>query len=781
MNYLNTVLKKSGLDKGNRHLVSLGALGVLALALFWPIPFTEVTIADGDILQQFYPWTEFWTSQFESSRFPLWNPYTYGGSPFLGNLQIAPWYLPGTLLAILSPLRWFGWTMLLHTALAGVFMYFLVFHLTRDQLSSTAMGLAYMGSGFLMTRISDGHVTILNGLPWVPLILRSFLRWHERPDSIRWILLALFISIQLLGGQPQIPYLTLFLAGLLALRFSWERYREGVKSLLPLLLPEAALLSAAGVAILLSAPAWLPFYELNQLSAIRSSGISFESAAKDSLPWAHIGTFLIPFLYGDPTGNGFWGTSTGYHEICGFMGIGTLLFALVALFSPRWPRKWFWAGITLLMLLLALGSNCYLYQGLYLFLPGVRFFRVPARFLLLYSVCLCILGGYGLKFWLWDREKQPILRLKVLLALAAMVAIVLLGRLYAMSILERMPYEHPFDGPMQTKSGDLRSAVAVGMGFLLLWILAVMASRSKRIPAGIYGAGLVILLGFEMVWFAHRFIEPRSTSAILAAEYPETPAIEFLKTHADGQRILLSDATMGWQYRKKHPELFPNRLMVHGLRTVRGYDQTFLESFAAYIYGMQGIEDDRYLNVFLNVFDPARIHPRLLSALAVRYVVTPEPILSKDFRQVFAGPPLIYEYTKAFPRAYILPPDLSIPDRLPEDATAVIPLDTPNRVVIRAELERSGWLVLADNHYPGWVAMAGGEPLKIEKVLGTFRGIRLEAGQYEIVMDFRPASLKRGLAISLSTLVVLIAAWLIMYFGKRRWSFSEEARPICAD
>jgi hypothetical protein len=121
------------------------------------------------------------------------------------------------------------------------------------------------------------------------------------------------------------------------------------------------------------------------------------------------------------------------------MGIGTLLFALAALFSPRWPRKWFWAGSALAMLLLALGSNFFLYQGLYLFLPGVRFFRVPARFLLLYSVCLCILGGYGLKFWLWDREKQPILRLKVLLVLAAMVLTVLLGRGYVGGLSDGMP------------------------------------------------------------------------------------------------------------------------------------------------------------------------------------------------------------------------------------------------------------------------------------------------------------------------------------------------------
>jgi hypothetical protein len=41
-----------------------------------------------------------------------------------------------------------------------------------------------------------------------------------------------------------------------------------------------------------------------------------------------------------------------------------------------------------------------------------------------------------------------------------------------------------------------------------------------------------------------------------------------------------------------------------------------------------------YLNVFLNIFDPSRIHPRLLSALAVRYVVTPETDRSKDFHKV---------------------------------------------------------------------------------------------------------------------------------------------------
>ncbi len=74
--------------------------------------------------------------------------------------------------------------------------------------------------------------------------------------------------------------------------------------------------------------------------------------------------------------------------------------------------------------------------------------------------------------------------------------------------------------------------------------------------------------------------------------------------------------------------------MVHGLRTVRVTIRLFWRVTPPTFMECRGSRMTEYLNVFLNIFDPSRIHPRLLSALAVRYVVTPETDRSKDFHKV---------------------------------------------------------------------------------------------------------------------------------------------------
>jgi len=275
------------------------------------------------------------------------------------------------------------------------------------------------------------------------------------------------------------------------------------------------------------------------------------------------------------------------------------------------------------------------------------------------------------------------------------------------------------------------------------------------------------MIAIEMGWFSHRFIRPRQVHEILEKEYPKTKEIQFLQEHAGLNRVLLPDDTIGWAYRKAHPELFPNRLMAYGLYTVRGYDQTFLRSYAEYIYGMQGIKDDRFLNVFLNIFDPARIPPPFLCALGVKYVVTPESVQAKGFKLVSDDGPLIFEFEHAFPKAFVLPENLAIPSALPMDSTAEILHYSPNEVRIHCVMDSLGWLVVSDNYYPEWTGEANGRPVEIHPVLGTFRGIHLGAGEWDVVMKYNPQSLKKGLVISLGTLLVLLWTSIIAVWRRK--------------
>jgi len=765
------------------HGPGLAFLTLYSLVLFWPIPFANVTLASEDILNQFYPWTDFWVRQFRTEGYPLWNPYTFGGSPFIGNLQVAIYYPPQFVLPLLSTLKFFGWTLWLHALGAGWAMYALIHHLTRHRMAATAGALAFMSCGFLMPRVSAGHVTILNALPWTPLALLAYLRWSERPSWGRWTLLAVVLAVLILCGQPQIPYLTLLLITLLALRDGWERYQQSRQSLDELLRPVGMLLLALGAGLFLTTVYWLPCYAFNKVSAMRSLGLDYEEATWGSLPPAQLATFITPFLFGDVTGREFWGDArgAGYHEICGFLGLGTLLWLVVALARRSIPRKRFWIGAILAALVFAFGVYTPLYRLLYWFVPGVQYFRVPARFILVYCLCACVLAGYGFKHWLEPTGGDRRARLAVLLT-AAVITAILLGCLVFVSVrseavlawLSRGPvplHQKEFDPRILNAQrwADLIQGLRIGLLFSAAWLGWflldwLMASRRR-----LYGAIALGLITLECGWFAHRFIQPRAAAELLQSEYSEVPAVRFLKEHQGLHRALRPDAMIDWWIRQEYPELFPNRLMVHGISTARGYDVTIPGDYAGYLYTMQGRPIPRRVGSFLQVGDPQSLNRILLSALNVRYVLLPYRKEIPDFEIVFEGPPWITEYQRAFPRAYVLPPSGALSAGPVQDATVEITRYTPNAVQLRAQLESPGLLVLADNSDPGWKAEVNGRAVSIEKVLGTFRAVRLEPGISEVRMDYRPDPLRRGAWISGASLLALIA----LNMGTRFWKLRK--------
>ena len=93
--------------------------------------------------------------------------------------------------------------------------------------------------------------------------------------------------------------------------------------------------------------------------------------------------------------------------------------------------------------------------------------------------------------------------------------------------------------------------------------------------------------------------------------------------------------------------------------------------------------------------------------------------------------------------------------------------DTPNRVTIRAILDAPGYLVVADTWYPGWRATVDDVPTELLRANHAFRAVRLEAGEHQVEMVYRPVSVLAGGAISLATLTLLVAGFL--------WSRKREA------
>ncbi|MCA1618547.1 MAG: YfhO family protein [Acidobacteria bacterium] len=86
----------------------------------------------------------------------------------------------------------------------------------------------------------------------------------------------------------------------------------------------------------------------------------------------------------------------------------------------------------------------------------------------------------------------------------------------------------------------------------------------------------------------------------------------------------------------------------------------------------------------------------------------------------------------------------------------------PNRVEVRTKAVAPSILVLAENHYPGWRAYLDGRRVDMLRVNYAQRGVRVPAGEHEVVFRYRPASFYAGLALS------LLAAAALLLWSRRR-------------
>ena len=81
----------------------------------------------------------------------------------------------------------------------------------------------------------------------------------------------------------------------------------------------------------------------------------------------------------------------------------------------------------------------------------------------------------------------------------------------------------------------------------------------------------------------------------------------------------------------------------------------------------------------------------------------------------------------------------------------------PERIELDVVADRDSYLLFQDGFYPGWRAYVDGEDTIIIRTDTGMRAIALSEGRHRLVMEFRPRSLKIGLALTCLGLVLTVA------------------------
>jgi hypothetical protein len=409
----------------------LGAAAVLAVlvtAFFWKTVLAGRVLAGYDLSTYFYPYRQYAAFALRQGDLPLWNPFLFQGVPFLANQQTAVFYPPNLIYLLVSTETGLALSIALHLVWGGLGA-FVYTRKATNLIWVAALGAAitFSLSGFLGAQV--GHVNQVNAAVWLPwALLAAHHLYHSR--SLRWAVgLSFILAVQFLAGHAQPSYMTLA-----AIMLHWLGNTVwdwlGVTALRPVFLaasadsslqdsatsssttqasasaplwfnhlkdwcaqllwrPAVALILLAGAfagTAALTAPQVLPMLQLTHHS-IRQGGLSLNEATAFSLSPRE---FLAGML---PTSDGSVSTA----EYFGFIGILAIAIALLAVVAAyRRPDTWGYAGLALIALLLALGASNPLYPALFEVLPGLDLFRVPARWLLLYTFAASVLVGIGI-------------------------------------------------------------------------------------------------------------------------------------------------------------------------------------------------------------------------------------------------------------------------------------------------------------------------------------------------------------------------------------------------
>ncbi|MCP4359967.1 MAG: YfhO family protein [Chloroflexi bacterium] len=386
---------------------------LLLLAFFHKMAFSNLILARGDTFLYFYPYWQAAADALHDGRVPLWNSQLFMGSPFLANSQVGFFY----------PLNWPIWwlletpyavsaSILLHLALGGWGAYLAgrkMMDLGRWASLVTAVSFAL--GGYLTAQVE--HINQLQGLAWLPWYLVVIAACTQESCRQRTAVIArasaafsFLFAMQLLAGHTQ----TTFISGLtiliwltaeftsaivsrnteyeLRFTFRWQRLKRTV--------PYALLLGGL-LALLLTAIQLLPTLELAQHSS-RRGGLTANEVLSFSLHPLLFTRALLP-AYGQSL----------FTEYTAFLPLTAVTLAFIG--GWQWRRK---PGV--LPALVLVGIGLFLVLGVFnpanwllVRLPGFNLFRVPARWLAIYTLGMALLAGVGFQIAQdrYDQRSRP--------------------------------------------------------------------------------------------------------------------------------------------------------------------------------------------------------------------------------------------------------------------------------------------------------------------------------------------------------------------------------------
>jgi hypothetical protein len=720
-----------------------------------------------------------------TGSFPQWDPYIFGGMPYVAAMHGDIFY-PTFLLRLILPTDVaMTWGMILHFFLCGLATYWFLRVAARFSFFAALIGgAAYMMGGFVSSLPSAGHDGKIFVSALFPVAL-LVLTWGMR-DGRRWAwgALALVVGLTVLTPHPQLLQYTLLASGAWALFLAFggvgaERLdrRTAINRL-------ALALGAVLVGGAIGAIQYLPVREYVSWSP-RAQGFSYETATSYSFPLEELlNTYLPQFsgLLGK-----YWGRN-GIHFHSEYIGVAVLMLAFAA-FGGGWTgaRKrfmWFWIGTGLVTLLWALGGSTPFFQLIYAVVPGTKFFRAPSTIFFITTFAVAVLAAFGTERLLAGRV-SPRYAYGWLIGAAAVALFAFVGGFGVLA--QNLAVSPQLADQIDANAPDVRLGALRSLLFVALACGTMLLVSWKKITPLVAGWMMVTLVVVDL-WSIERYYWEFSAPA--RQLYATDATIEFLKKIKQPVRVLAVGAP-SQPMAPNDPNLEGDALMSHGVREVFGYHGNQLGRYNAFAAEWTNPTTWALLNAEFML-----INADSIPLPGARRVLGPLKDAAGSMVSLFLLP-------GEHPFAWVAPAMVTVGDEAVIEAfknpgfsvRSVALFDLASRVqgapitalpaplalttsvdsykpghialTLSEPAPKGSALVVSENYYPGWRASVDGKPVTAERADLTLIGVPLPEGARKVELNFTSDSYDRGKAITLVALAISLLAMIAGLFGAR--------------
>ena len=704
-----------------------------------------------DATIQFFPWFRFLGRALRDGGLPEWNPLILGGVPVTPNGFVSVWYPPFWLPRWLRAFDAYDAFVVGHLAFGAIGVYAFTRCLGAGRAAAWLAGaMALVGGMWVHWSL---HLLHLVAMVWLPWGLAATHRLVERPSAGRTAALAVALGLWWLGANPQYAYYGSLTIGVYALarvvqRRAWSAIAWfGVGVVLGALLAAPVLLPSAGVG-----------------DEILRGREPVRATAGNHLPFHELARVVVPDATGNTADGVKWRSRDEYRLDSPFVGVAALVLVGAGVAAGRHRARWTLLAVAVGALTLA--ATGLPHHVLHAALPGYDRFRGAARWVAVLPAVALPLAGLGVDALL-RRDRRA--RTGALVVGVAAVVVVLVWWLW-----ERSEPAAPHD----------YLAVRLVIAVSIVAVVVVAAWAATRWPRAAVAA-VTACVAFELAFSTPRWfpsVEERTA-------YPSV-AVGRLAGERGG-RLLRAGTTRGFV-----STFSADIPMVHGLADAQGQTVLFPKDVDRYLRLVDDHGDFAHdTNVAPDIVRTSRLTSPLLDAYDVRTVLAESNVAVPRALPVVddTTEPRVYANPGARPATLV---ELAVPASGEEMWEAIArpgwdPTATAAVVGLAEEVGGSGgrvvggrtgtdgerWVVespsggflrVAARFHEGWSARVDGEPARVHRADGIFRGVVVPPGRHVVTFRYRNEDERTGGLVALGAAGALVGLAVAGRFRPRR-------------